>query len=94
MKDEIRAVVADVLDKGPEGKRGTWSALVDAGLTALPLPESAGGAGLGFAEVAVVVDALGRRASDLPYGTCIAAGLIPLLQHGGPDDLIAAVVAG
>ncbi|MGN6722840.1 MAG: acyl-CoA dehydrogenase family protein, partial [Marmoricola sp.] len=47
-----------------------------------------------FAEVAVVVDALGRRASDLPYGTCIAAGLIPLLQHGGPDDLIAAVVAG
>jgi alkylation response protein AidB-like acyl-CoA dehydrogenase len=94
VKDEIRAVVSDVLDKGPEAKRGTWAAVVDAGLTALPLPESAGGAGLGFAEVAVVVDALGRRSSDLPYGTSIAAGLIPLVQHGGPDALIAAVVAG
>ena len=94
MKDEIRAVVSDVLDKGPEAKRGTWAALVEAGLTALPLPEDAGGAGLGFAEVAVVVDALGRRASDLPYGTCIAAGLVPLVRHDGPEDLIAAVVAG
>ncbi|HWU31737.1 MAG TPA: acyl-CoA dehydrogenase, partial [Marmoricola sp.] len=71
-----------------------WAALVDAGLTALPVSEEAGGAGLGFTEVAVVVEALGRRASDLPYGTCIAAGLIPLLAHGGPEDLIAAVVAG
>ncbi|GAC1380298.1 MAG: hypothetical protein NVSMB48_06050 [Marmoricola sp.] len=94
MKDEIRAVVSDVLDKGPEGRRGTWAALVEAGLTALPIAEEQGGAGLGFAEVAVVVDALGRRASDLPYGTCIAAGLVPLLRHSGPEDLIAAVVAG
>lgn len=94
MEDEIRAVVADVLDKGPEAKRGTWAAVVGAGLTALPLPEDVGGAGLGFAEVAVVVDAFARRASDLPFGTCIAAGLVPLLSHGGPDDLVAAVVAG
>ncbi|MGN6161445.1 MAG: acyl-CoA dehydrogenase family protein [Marmoricola sp.] len=98
MEDEllsaVRQLIADVLDKGPEGRRGTWSAVVDAGLTALPVPEDAGGAGMGFAEVAVVIEALGRRASDLPYGTCIAAGLLPLLHAGGAEDLVAAVVAG
>lgn len=94
MKDEIRAVVTDVMDKGPEAKRGTWSALIEAGLAALPLAEEAGGAGLGVAEVAAAVEVLGRRASDLPYGASVMGGLVPLVRHGGPADLIDAVAEG
>ena len=75
---EIEAVLADVFDKGPEAERGTWQAFAGAGLTGLGAPESAGGEGLGFAGIAVMLRGAAARAADLPIRETLATALLPL----------------
>jgi alkylation response protein AidB-like acyl-CoA dehydrogenase len=44
-----------------------WSALADAGLLGIAVPEAHGGAGLGFLEVALVLEEVGRTTAKVPY---------------------------
>ena len=53
------------------------------GLTALPVPEALGGAGAGFAEVAVVLEETGRVLAPVPYLSGAVAAT--LLACGEPD---------
>ncbi|MBX7160108.1 MAG: acyl-CoA dehydrogenase family protein, partial [Acidimicrobiia bacterium] len=71
----------------------TMSAL---GWQALAVPESRGGLGLGFVEVGIVVEALGRHVAPGPYVTTATQFLPALLGSGvaGTDDLVAGVLAG
>jgi alkylation response protein AidB-like acyl-CoA dehydrogenase len=62
------------------------------GWPGIEVPESLGGAGAGFAEVAVVLEELGRAASTIPYlGTVLAVGA---LLEVGADDLLAGIASG
>ncbi len=91
--DEVRSVIADVLDRGD----GSWAALCDAGLVSLVAPEEFGGEGLGMAEVSVVLHEIGRRAADLPAWETVAAGLLPLIRSGSAElqaELIPQVLNG
>ena len=91
--DEVRSVIADVLDRGD----GSWAALCDAGLVSLVAPEEFGGEGLGMAEVSVVLHEIGRRAADLPAWETVAAGLLPLIRSDATDlqaELIPQVLDG
>ncbi|HLG92612.1 MAG TPA: acyl-CoA dehydrogenase family protein [Acidimicrobiales bacterium] len=57
--------------------RGLWAALADAGTFCLRLPESEGGAGLGWVEAVVAFEELGRAAVPGPLAaTFLAAGLV------------------
>ena len=91
--DDVRSVVADVLDRGD----GSWRALQQAGLVALAAPERHGGEGLGMVEIAVLLHEVGRRAAELPVWETLACGLLPLVRSG-PDelqaDLVPQVLAG
>ena len=57
--DEIRSVLTDVLDKGPEETEASWAACAEAGLLGLAAPPTHGGEGLGLAEVGVLVREVG-----------------------------------
>jgi acyl-CoA dehydrogenase len=69
--------------------RKLWSALADAGLLALALPEDAGGAGLGFLEACIVAEEAGRAAAAVPLAAVTVTGALPIARFGA-DALRAA----
>ena len=62
----------------------TWDAMASLGLNGALVPEEAGGVGLGFADVAPLLEVLGRHAAPVPlaesiFGSALlaAAGITP-----------------
>ncbi|WP_016905675.1 acyl-CoA dehydrogenase family protein [Streptomyces xiaopingdaonensis] len=91
VREEMRSTVAAFLDarSGAQGRRSEMAqphgfdralhdrAWDELGLGALPVPESLGGLGLGFREVATVVEEFGRRLTPSPLpGTLVTAVLV------------------
>jgi 3-oxocholest-4-en-26-oyl-CoA dehydrogenase beta subunit len=65
--------------------RGTWKAFAEAGLLGVAVPEAHGGLGLGFMEIAVVCQEIGRTVAKLPYlGTTVGASALATF---GPASL-------
>lgn len=63
-----------------------WREIAELGLVGVALPESAGGGGMGFAEVAIVLEEVGRTVAPIPALPVMAmAG--PLLAEHAPDQL-------
>jgi len=62
--------------------RKIWAELAAAGLIGIALPESVGGAGLGFVETGLVVEAAGRSAAYVPAIETLAAAAPALAQFG------------
>jgi alkylation response protein AidB-like acyl-CoA dehydrogenase len=64
-----------------------WRELAELGLVGVGLPESVGGGGMGFAEVAIVLEEVGRAVAPVPALPVMAmAG--PLLAEHAPDQLV------
>lgn len=55
-----------------------WRALADAGLLGLAIPEKFGGAGLGFLELALVLEEVGRTTAKVPYLAATVLGGLAL----------------
>jgi alkylation response protein AidB-like acyl-CoA dehydrogenase len=83
---EIRSVLTDVVEKGPEQLAESWRACAEAGLLGLAAPAEHGGEGLGLEEVAVLVREVGSRALDLPFRETLVCGLLTLARSGTPDQ--------
>jgi alkylation response protein AidB-like acyl-CoA dehydrogenase len=60
-------VAVDAPDIAHQPRPGFWEDLVALGWTGLHLPEAVGGEGFGFAELAVVVEELGRALAPAPF---------------------------
>lgn len=74
-----------------------WSALADADLLALALPERLGGAGLGIGEVATVLTEIGRKAAPVPALATLGFGVLPVVALGTDqqqDALLAGIPGG
>ena len=87
---EIRSVLTDVLDKGPEEPEASWAACAEAGLLGLAAPEAHGGEGLGLDAVGVLVREIGARAGDLPFRETLmtrAAHSRPMRYAGAAVDV-------
>jgi 3-oxocholest-4-en-26-oyl-CoA dehydrogenase beta subunit len=54
---------------------GLWSALADAGLVGIALPEDVGGSGLGFLETCLTLEQIGRTTAPVPYFATVMAAL-------------------
>ncbi|GAC1384922.1 MAG: acyl-CoA dehydrogenase family protein [Marmoricola sp.] len=67
-----------------------WSALGDAGLLGLAIPEEHGGAGLGILEIGAVLTEQGRTLGAVPLATHVAASLA-IAEFG--DDAAKALLA-
>lgn len=105
LTDEHRAVrdlAADVLGDGPAPggpwfDRDRWRALCASGLVGIGLEEDVGGAGLDFLAVHLVLEALGRAGSTLPYWSSVVVGALVVDAFGGQPlraRLLPAMVAG
>ena len=66
--------------------RKAWGALADAGLLGIAIPEAHGGAGLGFLEIAFVLEEIGRTVAKVPYLASIVLGAQPLAAFGSADQ--------
>jgi alkylation response protein AidB-like acyl-CoA dehydrogenase len=87
--DAVRSVITSVLDTAPTTDgvaRPAWSALAEAGLLALPVPESHGGEGLGLAEVAVLLRETGARVAHLPLWETLCCGVLTLAAAGTDEQ--------
>jgi alkylation response protein AidB-like acyl-CoA dehydrogenase len=75
--------------------RGLWRKLADAGLTGIAVPESGGGAGLGFLELAVIFEAVGRSVAPVPAVATLTTAYV-LARSGAAlgVDLQAGVASG
>ena len=81
--DELRALVEE-----PEGfDRRVWSQMNEQlGLQGLHVPEEHGGSGVGFAELAIVFEELGRTLLPSPYLATAALGVSAILQAATPEQ--------
>ena len=91
------AALREKRNAGGDVDPAVWSAMAEAGWTALMLSEDAGGAGLGIREQAVLSEALGAALVSEPLAT---AGVMPaVLLSGAPssperDRLASALASG
>jgi 3-oxocholest-4-en-26-oyl-CoA dehydrogenase beta subunit len=67
--------------------RDLWAALAEAGIVGISLPESVGGAGLGFIETCIVLEEVGRTAAPIPALAVMALAAPALVQFGATDAL-------
>jgi alkylation response protein AidB-like acyl-CoA dehydrogenase len=88
------------LESEPDGDRfdvKLWSELASAGLLGIGLPEEVGGAGLGFVETGLVVEAAGLTAAYVPAVETLAAAAPAVARFGGEEQRnrwLPGVVAG
>jgi 3-oxocholest-4-en-26-oyl-CoA dehydrogenase beta subunit len=77
--------------------RKLWHELASAGLLGISLPESVGGAGLGFLAAGVVAEEMGRSAAAVPYVASAVMGAGPVARFGNAshhDRWLAPMVTG
>jgi alkylation response protein AidB-like acyl-CoA dehydrogenase len=70
-----------------------WETLVELDWPALGLPEAVGGLGLGFLEVGIVVEELGRAVAPTPYLATVTQ-LVPTVTEAGSTLRLADVASG
>jgi alkylation response protein AidB-like acyl-CoA dehydrogenase len=75
------AQVRRVVDAGGGYDEALWAAMVEQGWPAIAVPESDGGVGLGWVEVAVLLEQMGRYVAPAPYLQHVVA--LELLARGG-----------
>jgi alkylation response protein AidB-like acyl-CoA dehydrogenase len=89
-------LVRSVVEKGAAASAANvgalWQQMVSLGWPALTVPESSGGLGLGWVELAVVLEELGRACAPGPYASTVAQYL-PFVRGGSPS-LAAEVASG
>ncbi|HEX7738241.1 MAG TPA: acyl-CoA dehydrogenase family protein [Marmoricola sp.] len=90
-QERLRAAEAD----GDRFDADLWHTLGEAGLIGLPLPDSAGGAGLGVLEATAVLIEAGKKIAPVPLAHHQVAAMA-LAQFGGADnaDLLARSATG
>lgn len=82
-REELRAVARELLGKASRDAVD-WPLLADAGWLGLDVPAALDGAGATFAEVAVILEELGRAATTGPYlgAVVLGVGTLRLLESG------------
>ncbi|MEN8181096.1 MAG: acyl-CoA dehydrogenase family protein [Myxococcota bacterium] len=73
------------IEKSEEGiDRELWRELAKANLLGAALPEAFGGSGLGFFELCLLLEELGRAVAPMPAWPTLAAAAAPLARFGSP----------
>nr|WP_198429156.1 acyl-CoA dehydrogenase family protein [Nocardia bovistercoris] len=97
MHDELRSVARDLLGKCDRDTAPDQALLAGSGWLGLAVPAELDGAGATFAEVAVLLDEVGRAAAHGPFASMVSLGLGALdlvIPNPARDELIRATVAG
>ncbi len=77
-KTLVREMQKDEVGYSPE----LWQEMVGLGWMGLALPESYGGSGMGFLELAVLLEEMGRACLPGPFFPTVVLGALPILDIG------------
>jgi len=74
----------------------TWREFAKANLLGIALPESAGGLGLGFVDLCMVLREVGRNVAPLPMISTLVSAALPIARYGtdAQQAILAKVAAG
>ena len=67
---------------GPRFDAELWQQVADTGLAGIAVPEEFGGGGLGFFEIALIVEQLGRTTAPIPFIETAVLGGLPVARFG------------
>jgi acyl-CoA dehydrogenase len=70
----------------PRFDRELWRAMADAGLLGIAAPEAHGGSGLGFLEVAVILEQIGRYTAPIPFWETVVLAALPIAEFGSESQ--------
>jgi 3-oxocholest-4-en-26-oyl-CoA dehydrogenase beta subunit len=86
------------IEKGPDWfDHALWMELAKANLLGVALPATLGGSGLGFLELCVLLEEVGRAVAPVPVWPTLFLGALPVNQFGTPEQrerLLPKVVSG
>lgn len=68
--------------EGPRFDRDLWQKLGASGLLAIAVPEAYDGGGLGFVEIAGVLESIGRTTAPVPYFESVVLGGLAVAEFG------------
>ena len=63
-----------------------WQTMAELGWTAVGIPEQYGGVGLGYLELCVIAEELGRSLAPTPYASSVYLATEALLQFGSEEQ--------
>src|SRR5262249_43210110 len=66
--------------------RHTWDVLGETQLLGTAIPEEHGGAGLGFFELCLVLEQVGRAVAPLPVWPTLVLAALPIAESGSPEQ--------
>lgn len=78
--------VRTVLDNDEPYHRGLWKSIVDLGWTATTIPEEYGGLGLGYLELCVIAEELGRSLAPVPFSSSVYLATEAILLAGSDSQ--------
>jgi alkylation response protein AidB-like acyl-CoA dehydrogenase len=77
--------------------RQTWSALAQASLLGVAIPEALGGSGFGLVELGILCEEVGRTVAQVPVLASLVLGALPIAEFGSPaqrEAFLPGVAAG
>ena len=100
LRDNVRAVLASICPpaavravyEGKGDRASIWSRMVELSWPALAIPEQHGGLGLGFVEVALVAEELGRAVVPSPFLATVTQFAPAVRELGGGSPLAGEVL--
>ncbi len=78
--------VRGVLDTEAACDRDLWRKIVDLGWTAMAIPEQYGGLGLGYLELCVIAEELGRALAPVPFSSSVYLATEAIVRFGTADQ--------
>jgi acyl-CoA dehydrogenase len=81
--EKVRAVLDD---RELSHDQKVWQGMVDLGWTGVSIPEQYGGVGLGYLELCVIAEELGRCLAPTPYASSVYLATEALLQFGSEQQ--------
>jgi acyl-CoA dehydrogenase len=94
MKEEVRKLLdkensvkrnRNILEGEESFDKDLWDSLVSMGLTAITIPEEFGGIGMGYLELCVVAEELGRAIAPVPFSSSVYLATTLILDHANKD---------
>jgi alkylation response protein AidB-like acyl-CoA dehydrogenase len=82
-------VVREVLEGDAPYSEKLWKSIVEMGWTATALPEAYGGIGMGYLELCVIAEELGRVAAPVPFSSSVYLFSEAVLQAGSDEQKLA-----
>ncbi|MDB4542648.1 acyl-CoA/acyl-ACP dehydrogenase [bacterium] len=85
-QESTPAVVRSVLDTDAPFQQELWQKIVELGWTAMAIPEAYGGLGLGYLELCVVAEELGRSLAPVPFSSSVYLATEALKKWGSDQQ--------